>query len=86
MEKAIATAPGKKTIYKTLTTAEVTARTKEATAYLNEQVATQWKRDRENLYAERLGGWQDQLDMIYHDMAAWKSAVKAIKTEVPKPV
>ena len=39
---------------------------------------------RQNSYIEELGGWQQQLDMIYHDIDAWRAAVKAIKDRYPK--
>lgn len=36
-------------------------------------------------YAEELGGWQEQLDFIYHNgIDKWKEAVKKIKDEYPK--
>ena len=46
--------------------------------------AKQYQRDREKEYLSKLGNWQDQLDMIYHDIDNWKSEVKKIKDENPK--
>jgi len=40
---------------------------------------------RQNAYLEELGGWQQQLDMIYNDINAWRAAVQAIKDRYPKP-
>ena len=40
---------------------------------------------RSNAYIEELGGWQQQMDLIFHDMDAWKSAVQSIKDRFPKP-
>jgi hypothetical protein len=40
---------------------------------------------RQNAYLEDLGGWQQQLDAIYHDIDTWKSSVTAIKKRFPKP-
>ena len=41
--------------------------------------------NRLNAYQTELGNWQEQLDMIYHDIDAWKSKVLAIKNKYPKP-
>ena len=46
--------------------------------------AKQYQRDREKKYLSELGNWQDQLDMIYHDIDNWKSEVKKIKDANPK--
>tara|TARA_R100000008_G_C3434869_1_gene91486 strand:+ start:223 stop:492 length:270 start_codon:yes stop_codon:yes gene_type:complete len=43
-----------------------------------------YQRDREKEYILKLGNWQDQLDMIYHDIDNWKSEVKKIKDANPK--
>ena len=42
--------------------------------------------NRQNAYFAELGGWAEQLDMIYHDIDGWKAKVLAIKTRFPKPV
>ena len=42
------------------------------------------QRDREAEYLSTLGNWQDQLDMIYHDIDAWKAKIKKIKDDNPK--
>ena len=34
---------------------------------------------------EQYGTWEDQLDMMYHSMDGWKSHVKKIKDDNPKP-
>lgn len=41
--------------------------------------------NRQNAYMEELGGWQQQLDMMFHDFDGWRAAVKAIKDRYPKP-
>lgn len=43
----------------------------------------EYQRQREKAY-EELGSWKDQLDMIYHDIDAWKTEVKKIKDKYPK--
>tara|TARA_R100001015_G_C4581038_1_gene137551 strand:+ start:663 stop:932 length:270 start_codon:yes stop_codon:yes gene_type:complete len=43
-----------------------------------------YQRDREAEYILKLGNWQDQLDMIYHDIDNWKAEVKKIKDANPK--
>ena len=43
-----------------------------------------YQRDREAEYLSILGNWQDQLDMIYHDIDAWKAKIKKIKDDNPK--
>ena len=43
-----------------------------------------YQRDREAEYLSTLGNWQDQLDMIYHDIDAWKAKIKKIKYDNPK--
>jgi hypothetical protein len=40
---------------------------------------------RQSSYIEELGGWQQQLDMMFHDFDGWRAAVKAIKDRYPKP-
>ena len=42
-----------------------------------------YQRDREAEYLSTLGNWQDQLDMIYHDIDAWKAKIKKIKDDNP---
>ena len=46
--------------------------------------ANKYQRDREAEYISKLGNWQDQLVMIYHDIDNWKSEVKKIKDANPK--
>lgn len=41
--------------------------------------------NRQNAYMEELGGWQEQLDMIYKDFDGWKAKVLDIKNRYPKP-
>jgi len=41
--------------------------------------------NRQNAYLEELGGWQQQLDMMFHDFESWRTAVQAIKDRYPKP-
>lgn len=41
--------------------------------------------DRQNAYSTELGGWHQQLDMIFHDFDAWKAAIQAVKDRYPKP-
>ena len=43
-----------------------------------------YQRDREAEYLSTLGNCQDQLDMIYHDIDAWKAKIKKIKDDNPK--
>ena len=43
-----------------------------------------YQRDRAAEYLSTLGNWQDQLDMIYHDIDAWKAKIKKIKDDNPK--
>ena len=43
-----------------------------------------YQRDREAEYLSTLGNWQDQLDMINHDIDAWKAKIKKIKDDNPK--
>ena len=44
--------------------------------------ANQYQRDRAAAYPS----WQDQLDTIYHQgVDAWKTQIKSIKTQHPKP-
>jgi hypothetical protein len=41
--------------------------------------------NRKNKYATDLGGWEDQMDYIYHHgLDAWKVKVKAVKDAFPK--
>tara|TARA_Y100000034_G_scaffold116145_1_gene154110 strand:- start:301 stop:498 length:198 start_codon:yes stop_codon:yes gene_type:complete len=40
---------------------------------------------RSHAYQTELGNWQEQLDMIYHDMDDWRSKVLEIKNRYPKP-
>ena len=44
-----------------------------------------YKEIRREAYLSTLGDWGDQLDMIYHDIDAWKVKVKVIKDKYPKP-
>ena len=41
--------------------------------------------NRQNAYISELGNWQQQLDMIFHNIDEWKSAIQAIKDRYPKP-
>lgn len=41
--------------------------------------------NRQNAYLVELGGWQEQLDMIFHDFDGWKTKVQEIKSRYPKP-
>lgn len=41
---------------------------------------------RQNAYLTELGGWQQQLDMIFHDFDEWKNKIQDIKNRYPKPV
>ena len=41
--------------------------------------------DRVNAYQVELGGWQEQLDMMFHDFDVWKSRIADIKNRFPKP-
>jgi hypothetical protein len=41
--------------------------------------------NRQNAYMEELGGWQQQLDTMFHDFEGWRAAVQAIKDRYPKP-
>ena len=51
----------------------------------NQRLLAQCLAARQNAYVEELGSWQQQLDMIYHDIDEWKSKVAEIKTRYPKP-
>ena len=44
-----------------------------------------YKNLRKEAYLSTLGDWGDQLDMIYHDIDAWKVKVKVIKDKYTKP-
>jgi hypothetical protein len=44
-----------------------------------------YKQIRKQAYLSTLGDWGDQLDMIYHDIDAWKVKVKVIKDKYTKP-
>jgi hypothetical protein len=46
--------------------------------------ADQYKRDRQLAYIKDIGSWEEQLDMIYHDIDNWKAEVKKIKDKYPK--
>ena len=48
------------------------------------QPAFEVQQNRQNAYFEELGNWQDQLDMIFHDIDAWRSKVQAVKDRFPK--
>ena len=41
-----------------------------------------YQRDREAEYILKLGNWQDQLDMIYHDIDNWKADVMYVLVKV----
>jgi hypothetical protein len=45
----------------------------------------QYKRDRQLAYLKDIGSWEEQLDMIYHNIDNWKAEVKKIKDKYPKP-
>lgn len=47
--------------------------------------ANQYKRDRQLAYLKDIGSWEEQLDMIYHNIDNWKAEVKKIKDKYPKP-
>jgi len=51
----------------------------------NKRLLAECLLNRQNAYIEELGSWQQQLDMIYHDIDEWKSKVTEIKTRYPKP-
>lgn len=51
----------------------------------NIKALSQCLNSRQSAYIEELGGWQQQLDMIFHDLDAWRAAVQAIKDRHPKP-
>ena len=40
--------------------------------------------NRQKAYEEQLGGWQQQLEMIYEDEAGWRAKIAQIKTDNPK--
>ena len=44
-----------------------------------------YKNLRKEAYLTTLLDWGDQLDMIYHDIDAWKAKVKVIKDKYTKP-
>jgi hypothetical protein len=41
--------------------------------------------NRQRAYTSALGGWTDQLDMIYTDFEGWRTKITEIKTRFPKP-
>lgn len=41
--------------------------------------------NRQNAYLTELGGWEKQLDMIFHNIDEWKTSVQEIKNRYPKP-
>ena len=47
--------------------------------------ANQYKRDRQLAYLKDIGSWEEQLDMIYHNIDNWKAEVNKIKDKYPKP-
>ena len=49
--------------------------------YLDELESMEYKRLREKEYPSI----EEQLDMIYHDMAGWRKSIKAVKDKHPKP-
>lgn len=40
--------------------------------------------NRQKAYEDQLGGWQQQLEMIYEDEAGWRAKIAQIKTDNPK--
>ncbi|MAE56323.1 MAG: hypothetical protein CMK23_10030 [Porticoccaceae bacterium] len=40
--------------------------------------------DRQKAYSEQLGGWQEQLEMIYEDEAGWRAKIAQIRIDNPK--
>ena len=52
--------------------------------FYNQQLQ-QCLNNRQNAYMVELGGWHQQLDMIFHDFEGWRVAVQEIKNRFPKP-
>tara|TARA_Y100000114_G_C11633050_1_gene265368 strand:- start:1 stop:306 length:306 start_codon:yes stop_codon:yes gene_type:complete len=46
--------------------------------------AKQYQRDRQLAYLKDVGSWEEQLDMIYHDIDNWKAEIKKVKDKYPK--
>jgi len=40
--------------------------------------------NRRKAYEDQLGGWQQQLEMIYEDEAGWRAKIAQIKLDNPK--
>ena len=40
--------------------------------------------ERQKAYAEQLGSWQEQLEMIYENEAGWRAKIAQIKIDNPK--
>ena len=72
-------------VYIDMTAEEISAKQIEEKAWLEEQNATQYQRERATAYPSM----QEQLDMQYWDSVngttTWKDAIEAVKTENPKP-
>ena len=47
----------------------------------NNHNSNQYQRDRKPEY----GTWEEQLDMMFHNMDDWRAHVQAIKDKYPKP-
>jgi len=52
---------------------------------LYNQQLQQCMNSRQNAYMTELGGWHQQLDMIFHDFDGWRGVVQEIKDRFPKP-
>ena len=46
--------------------------------------AKQYQRDRQLAYLKDVGSWEEQLDMIYHDIDNWKAEITKVKDKYPK--
>jgi hypothetical protein len=64
-----------------ITNDQITAKQAELkTAYDNNK----YQRDRQLAYLKDVGSWEEQLDMIYHDIDNWKAEIKKVKDKYPK--
>ncbi len=64
-----------------ITNDQITAKQAELkTAYDNNK----YQRDRQLAYLKDVGSWEEQLDMIYHDIDTWKAEIKKEKDKYPK--
>ena len=64
-----------------ITNDQITAKQAELkTAYDNNK----YQRDRQVAYLKDVGSWEEQLDMIYHDIDNWKAEIKKVKDKYPK--